>query len=202
MKNLEPSILAIGSENEAHAVYRKQTRFYEQARSQKLDIPVEALDLISSRMLSSVLEKKARLEKVELKFPESIFNSAVKQKLQILDQMTSDVNAIQKTGSGKGIVEAYKYVIEAYEKFGNELKSFIPEGKAPEYVASFQKAMADVHRPILENAKKQRREIKNLIYKNNILSLSNYSVLYSELESFKRYITEKEAVLMDRGGKQ
>ncbi len=201
-EELRTQYRSIGSEQEAQAVYQKQTRFYEQARAQKLDIPVEALDLISSRMLSSVLEKKARLDKVELKFPEAVFNSAVKQKLQILDQMTSDVNAIQKVGSGKGIVEAYKYVIEAYEKFGNELKAFVPEGKAPEYVASFQKAMAEVHRPILQNANKQRREIKNLIYKNSILSFSNYSVLYSELESFKRYYTEKEAVLMDRGGKK
>lgn len=201
-EELRLEYLKIGSQQEAQGVYQKQTRFYEQSRSQKLDVPVEALDLISSRMLSSVLEKKSRLEKVELKFPENVFNTAVKQKLQILDQMTSDVNAIQKIGSGKGIVEAYKHVIEAYENFGNELKAFVPEGKAPEYVASFQKAMAEVHRPILENAKKQRREIKSLIYKNSILSLSNYSVLYSELESFKRYFTEKEAVLMDRGGKQ
>lgn len=201
-EELRNQYLALGSPQEAQAVFQKQTRLYEQARSQKLDVPVEALDLISSRMLSSLIEKKARLKKVELKFPEAIFNNAVKQKLQILDQMTSDVNTIQKVGSGKGIVEAYKYVIEAYEKFGNELKAFVPEGKAPEYVASFQKAMAEVHRPILDNASKQRREIKSLIYKNNILSYSNYSVLYSELESFKRYFTEKEAVLMDRGGKQ
>lgn len=134
--------------------------------------------------------------------PENEFNSAVKLKLQILDQMTGDVNNIQKIGSGKGIVEAYKYAIEAYESFGNELKAFTPEGKGPEYVDSFKKAMATVHGPILTNARKQRSEIKKLIVDNKILSLSNYSVLYSELESFKRFITEKETVLMERGGQR
>lgn len=201
-EDLRKQYLAIGNTQEADAVFQKQNRFYQLAKTQKLDIPVEALDLMAERMLSSVIDKKQRLAQVQLKFPEAVFNNAVKQKLQILDQLTGDVNAIQKVGSGKGIVDAYKHVIEAYETFGNELKTFTPEGKAPEYVASFQKAMAEVHQPILQNAAKQRNEIKKLIYQNKILSDSNFPVLFSSLESFKRYFTDKEAVLMDRGGRR
>lgn len=201
-EDLRLQYLSIGSSQDAQDILAKQNRFFQLAKTQKLDVPVEALDLMAERMLAGVLEKKQRLEQVELKFPEATFNNAVKRKLQILDQMTSDVNSIQKIGSGKGIVEAYRYVIEAYEEFGNALKNFTPEGKAPEYVTSFKKAMAEVHQPILQNARKQRVEIKKLIHQNKILSYSNFNVLYSELEGFKRFFTEKEAVLMERGGRR
>jgi hypothetical protein len=201
-EELRKQFIAIGNSSEASEIFAKQNRFYQQAKSQQLDIPVEALDLMAERMLTQVLDKKQRLNQITLSFPEQVFNNAVKTKLQMLDQMTSDVNAIQKIGSGKGIVEAYKHVIEAYESFGNALKDFTPPDKAPEYVTSFKKAMSEVHGPILQNARKQRAEIKNLISKNNILSDSNHAVLFSDLESFKRYFTEKDSILMDRGGQR
>jgi hypothetical protein len=116
--------------------------------------------------------------------------------------MATHVNTIQQTGSGKAIVQAYKYVIEAYESFGESLKKFTPEGKNPEYVDSFQKAMAEVYNPILANARKQRSEIRKLIDENKILSSANFSVLFQPMEDYKRYITSKEAVLMERGGKK
>jgi hypothetical protein len=201
-EDLRKEFLAIGSSDEAREVLQKQERFYQQSKNQKADIPVEVLDLMAERSLASVIDKKQRLDQITLQFPEATFNTAVKAKLHILDQMTSEVNNIQKIGSGKGIVEAYKYVIEAYESFGNALKKFTPEGKEQAYVDSFKKAMADVHGPILANARKQRSEIKKLIVENKILSFSNYSVLYSDLENFKRYFTEKETVLMERGGRR
>ncbi len=201
-EDLRKEFVSIGNSDEAKQISEKQNRFYQQSKSQKLDIPVEALDLIAERMLVSVLDKKQKLDQIGLTFPEDIFNNTVKNKLQILDQMTSEVNSIQKIGSGKGIVEAYKIVIESYETFGKGLKNFTPEGKAPEYVESFRKAMAEVHGPILLNAQKQRNEIKKLILDNKILSLTNYSVLFPDNEKLKRFVTEKEAVLMDRGGRR
>jgi tetratricopeptide (TPR) repeat protein len=201
-EDLRKEFISIGNSEEAKQISDKQNRFYQQSKSQKLDIPVEALDLIAERMLVSVLDKKQKLDQIALTFPEEIFNNTVKNKLQILDQMTSEVNTIQKIGSGKGIVEAYKAVIESYENFGKGLKDFTPEGKAPEYIESFKKAMAEVHGPILLNAQKQRNEIKKLILDNKILSFTNYSVLFSETEKFKRFVTEKDAVLMDRGGRR
>jgi hypothetical protein len=201
-EDLRKVYLNIGDTNKVKEIEEKQNRFYTQAKSQKLDIPVEALDLIAWKMLGILAERKQKLDQVELKFPENEFNTAVKTKLQILDQMTVQVNVIQKIGSGKGIVDAYKYVIEAYESFGTSLKGFSPEGKSPEYVASFQKAMADVYNPILANARKHRAEIKKLIVENKILSLSNFSVLLDTQDRYKRYLTSKQAVLMDRGGKR
>lgn len=188
--------------NDARKIEAKQGRFFKLAQSQQLDIPVEALDLMAERMLSSVISRKSKLDQIQLSFPESQFNNAVKSKLQLLDQLTSDVNEIQKLGSGKGIVEAYRYVISAYEEFGTSLKNFTPEGKSPEYIVSFQKAMADVYAPILGNAAKLRREIKKLITDNKILSETNFIVLYPQEENQKRYVTNTEAVLMERGGKR
>jgi hypothetical protein len=192
----------LGDQNRAKEIEQKQTLYFNQSMAQKLDIPVETLDFMATRMLGSLAERKQKLEQIELKFPENDFNNAVKSKLQILEQMTVQVNQIQKLGSGKGIVDAYKYVIEAYETFGESLKGFIPEGKAPEYVESFQNAMSKVYLPILENARKQRSEVKKLIAENKILSKSNFAVLYSQPESFKRFQSTKQAVLMERGGKR
>lgn len=200
--DLRKQYLVSGNTEEANAIAEKQNRFYSQSKSQKLDVPVEALDIIAERILVNVVEKKQKMDLVKLSFPEAVFNTAVKTKLQLLDQMTTEVNNIQKVGSGKGIVEAYKYVIEAYEDFGRSLKAFSPEGKSPEYVESFRKAMAEVYTPIINNAAKQRQEIKKLITDNKILSYSNFSVLYPESEKAKRFFTEKEAVLMDRGGRR
>lgn len=201
-EDLRREYASIGQNDDAREVANKQMRYFEQARKQKVEVPVEALDLIADRMIASLVDKKRRFDQLELAFPEANFNAAVKGKLQLLDQMTSEVNNIQKIGSGKGIVEAYRIVIEAYESFGNGLKAFTPEGKEEAYLASFRKAMADVHGPILANAKKQRAEIKRLIVDNKILSQANYAVLYSDLEKMKRFITEKESVLMERGGRK
>ena len=201
-EDLRKELLKVGNTEEARQIEEKQVRYYNAARSSKTEVPVEALDLIAERMMGKVRNLKNQLGEVTLKFPENEFNNAVKAKLKILDQVTTEVNHIQKTGSGKGIVEAYRVVIEAYEQFGEELKAFTPEGKSPEYLASFQKAMSDVYNPILTNARKQRSEVKKLIMDNKILSASNYAVLYGRLESFKRYVSSKNIVLMDRGGQR
>lgn len=201
-EDLRKVYINLGDTERVRDIEEKQRRFFTQSRAQKVDVPVEALDLMAHKMMGSLSEKKERLDQIELQFPENEFNTAVKAKLQILDQMTSEVNGIQKLGSGKGIVEAYKYVIESYEKFGTSLKNFSPPGKSPEYVASFQKAMSEVYNPILSNARKQRNEIAKLISENKILSPSNFSVLLSSQDSFKRYLTTKQSILMDRGGKR
>lgn len=202
MEELRKEFLKVGNSEEARVIEQKQYRYFDEARSSKLDIPVDGLDLMAEKLMVKVRGLKTQVGEITLRFPENEFNNAVKAKLKILDQLTSEVNQIQKTGSGKGIVEGYRLVIEAYETFGEELKAFSPEGKSPEYVASFQKAMADVYNPILANARKQRSEVKKLIMENKILSASNYAVLYGRLESFKRYVSSKNIVLMDRGGQR
>jgi hypothetical protein len=201
-EELRKVYINLGDLNRAKEIEEKQNLFFNQSRTQKLDIPVDALDLMASKMMAVLSDRKQKLDQIELKFPESEFNSAVKAKLQLLDQMTNQVTVIQKLGSGRGIVDAYKFVIEAYEVFGESLKNFTPDGKSPEYIASFQKAMSDVYIPILNNARKQRSEIRKLVLDNKILSRSNFSVLFSTQENYKRYLTSKPVILMERGGKR
>ncbi len=195
-------LATIGQAEEARAISDKQNRFYQQAKTQKLDVPVEALDLMAERLVSIIADKKRRLDQIRLSFPQATFENALKSKLQLLDQMATDVNQLQKIGSGKGIVEGYRYIIAGYEEFGETLKAFSPPEKSPEFVESFRKAMADVHGPILQNARKQRNEVRKLISDNKILSLSNFSVLFNEQDMHKRFFTQKEAALMDRGGRR
>jgi Mg2+ and Co2+ transporter CorA len=202
LESLRVAYHDIGDVVRAREILLKQDKYFNLSKKQKLDIPVDALDLLSLRIVQSIRDKKQGFEQLVLKFPEADFNQVLKKKLEILDQMTSQVNEVQKMGSGRGIVEAYKTVIEAYENFGASLKSFVPEGKSPEYVASFQKAMSDVYNPILSNAKKQRFEIKKLIFENKILSHSNKEVIFNPEESFKRYTTSRMTVLMERGGQK
>ena len=202
LEDLRKEFLKVGNSEEARSIESKQLKYFEAARTKKIDIPVEGLDLIADKFMVRVRNLKTQVGEIPLRFPENEFNNAVKSKLKILDQLTTEVNQIQKTGSGKGIVEGYRIVIEAYENFGEELKAFSPDGKSPEYVSSFQKAMGDVYNPILANARKQRSEVKKLVMDNKILSASNYAVLYGRLESFKRYVSSKNIVLMDRGGQR
>lgn len=202
IEELRKELLKVGNTEEARVLEAKQVRYYEESKKLKTEVPVDGLDLIAERIMVRVRALKTQETEIALKFPENEFNNAVKAKLKILDQLTNEVNNIQQTGSGKGIVEGYRVAIEAYEAFGEQLKAFVPEGKSPEYVESFQKAMSDVYNPILGNAKKQRSEVKKLIMDNKILSASNYAVLYGKLESFKRFVSSKNIVLMDRGGQR
>lgn len=201
-EELKTQYVKLADSKAAREIDDKQNKFFHVARTQKLDIPVETLDLVAEKMLVGVINKKKAIEQIVLKFPEGEFNNAVKQKLQGLDQLTNEVNNIQKLGSGKGIVEAYHHVIDAYENFGELLKTFTPEGKGPEYVESFRKAMSEVYEPILANARKLRGDIKKLVRENKILSSSNFIVLYPAIDSHARYITTKNAVLMERGGRR
>jgi hypothetical protein len=201
-EELRKSYLALGDNGQARQIEEKQHKFYNTSRTQKLDVPVEALDLMAAKYMANIHEAKIKLDQIGLRFPESEFNNSVKMKLQMLDQMALQVNAIQKTGSGKGIVEAYKIVIAAYEEFATKLREFSPEGKSPEYVTSFQKAMSEVYNPILLNAAKQRAEVRKLIIDNKILTPSNFHVLFDSTANYKRFLSLQPAVVMDRGGRK
>lgn len=174
---------------------------YVLAKAKNLDIPVEALDQMAFSLVGNIEAKKKQLD-VPLEFPEQKFNQTVKSKLAILDSMTADINEIQKTGSGKGIVRAYRILIEAYEGFAAELQGFTPEGKGPEYVESFKKAMASVWTPIQQTAQKRRAEVAELIKKNRILSQDNFALLGNGSKPAVMYRKKSEMVLMDRGGKR
>jgi hypothetical protein len=98
-------------------------------------------------------------------------------------------------------VKAYKILINSYEAFAEELRLFSPEGKSPEYVESFRKAMSGVWTPILQTAQKRRMDVKQLIQKNTILSEDNFEMLAAQgADVIPSYHKQDQMVLMDRGG--
>lgn len=198
---LKESYQGVGDSANANLLNNKIQSIYRDAKSKNLSIPVEALDLIAYGMMPKLLQKQAQLNTMTLSFPEESFNNTVKRKLVLLDSLTADVNDIQKTGSGRGMVKAYKILINCYENFATELSQFTPEGKSADYVTSFKKAMAGVWTPILQTAQKRRGEVRNLINKNNILSEDNPEMLGAQNSSFvPQYQFVQNMVLMDRGG--
>lgn len=202
LEEFRQELISIGDPDEANRVFLKQNRFYELSKSQKIEIPVEALDLIAERKIQILQDKKAKFDRVKLDFPEESFNNSLKFKLEMVDQMNQDVEQIQQIGSGKGIIKVSKIIIDTYEEFGLQLKEFSPPGKASAYVESFKKAMSNVYNPLIETSKKQKLEIKKLIYENKILSDLSFDVLLSEKENIHRFVSDKGAVLMDRGGRR
>lgn len=199
---LRKAYVLAGNLEEVDQIEQKQFSYYKFAKKQKIDIPVEALDLIADKLLLSLIAKTQKITSSKLDFPEDNFNNTLKSKLQLMDQLNADVNEIRNTGSGKGIVEAYKNLIETYEQVGSSIRDFTPPNKTPEYIQSFKNAMRDVYIPILDNASKLRGEITKVVLDNNILSNSNYNVLFKGTFQNFRYFSERPAVMMDRGGRR
>lgn len=203
LEALRRSYAGLGDSRKAQALGSQILDIYRSAKAKNQDIPVEALDIIALGLMPKLEQKQAQLDSIVLSFPEDSFNNQVKRKLAILDSLTGDVNEIQKTGSGKGIVRAYKILINSYEKFALELSRFTPEGKSEDYVTSFKKAMSGVWTPILQTALKRRQEVKNLIVSNNILSDDNNEMLSPQgSDLVAQFRLQQNLVLMDRGGVQ
>ena len=202
LEDLRKELVLIGDTDEAMKIFNKQNNFYETAKSQKLDIPVDALDLIAERVIQMARDKKKKIDSIQLMFPEENFNNQMRNVLQMMDQLASDINQIQNIGSGKGVVQGYKLMIDTYESFSEKLKNFSPPDKQSDYVESFKKAMTDIYVPLLDNAKKQRSEIRKLILENKILSPLNSEILFDQTVIPQQYIMTKGSVLMDRGGKR
>ncbi|MBY0516741.1 MAG: hypothetical protein K2P81_07530 [Bacteriovoracaceae bacterium] len=203
LESLRQSYLSIGDSGKAQSIGNEIVSIYKTAKSTNLDIPVEGLDIIAFGLMPRLEHKCNLLSKMKLEFPEQKFNQMVKQKLAGLDSLTAEVNDIQSTGSGKGIVRAYKLLINAYEDFAVELKDFTPSEKPPEYIESFKKAMASVWTPILGTAQKRRQEVVGLIEKNVILSEDNFEMLAPQgMRPAPYYHSSETMVLMDRGGVQ
>jgi hypothetical protein len=203
LESLRRSYAGLGDSQRAMSLGSQILEIYRSAKAKNQDIPVEALDIIALGLMPKLEQKQSQLDSIVLSFPEDTFNNQVKRKLAILDSLTGDVNEIQKTGSGKGIVRAYKLLINSYEKFASELSRFTPEGKSEDYVASFKKAMSGVWTPILQTALKRRQEVKELIVSNNILSDDNNEMLSPQGTNLvAQFRLQQNLILMDRGGAQ
>jgi hypothetical protein len=199
-ESMRKRLISAGNTGEADRVASKQAMFYREALKLKQDIPVEAIDLIALRSLGGVINASQNIKSSRLSFPENAFNNGLKAKLKALDQLTVQVDQIAKSGSGKAIVASSKILIDTYESVAEEIKAFTPPDKPQEYVDSFQKAMSEVWSPLMNHARKLRKDVELTINKNSILSDDNFALLASPGFEEVRFVGAEENVVMQRGG--
>lgn len=176
---------------------------YKKANRMKQDIPLEGLDVISDDLLKEMLAVRSEIDSIKLRFPDTVYNNQLKQKLQKLEVLTQKAKTVNNIGSGRGIIGSYKILYEAYLSVATEVKTFIPEGKSETFVASFKNAMKGVYTPLEQNAENYKREGWNSIEENQILSDFNFLLVPNKPKGIAvRYSYPPKAVVMDRGGKR
>ncbi|MDD0852425.1 hypothetical protein HBN50_04915 [Halobacteriovorax sp. GB3] len=190
-----------GRASNAADTRRKLIRNYTTSR-RKDEYPVEALDVIALYKLEGLESLYRQFERTNLQFPEKTYNNLLKKKFSMINNLTDRTVEIFKLRSGKGMVAAYRLLVNSYEKFGEEIREFTPPGKSPEYVKSFKGSMAQIANPILQKASSLRDEAKKNIFQYNILSRDNGFFLNSGLDNVTEFIPLKDPVIMDRGGRR
>ena len=180
---------------------RKIESFFDNAEKSKNHIPLEARDIVANFRLKQLYSEAQRLDTIQLTFPETIFNDRLKQKLAQLERISSRALELSKVRSGKGIVRAYRYLVESYEKVANEVQTFNPQGVSPEYLASFKKALTPLSNNLSSMAAKFRQDVTKEINSSKILSSDNtYFMMEHHLPIKVEYRFHRKGMIMDRGG--
>jgi tetratricopeptide (TPR) repeat protein len=190
----------LGRVDDAQKVRTKMLTYYEASKKSKYDVPLEALDAISLIRLSGLEEQVKKLKTVKLSFPEAEYNKALKLKFQMLDKISTEAISIAEIGSGIGIVRAYRLLVEGHESLQNEVLAFVPEGKSPEYAASFHKGMQKLAAPLEKQSQDFRQTAIRKIEKENILSSDNAWFLVKNDAIIPEYYNDNGNVLMDKAG--
>ena len=190
----------IGRVDDAKKVRSRMMDYYDNAKKQKMDSPLEGLDAISLIRLGALEEQLKKLNSSKLAFPEAEYNKTLKSKFAQLDRITTEAVSIAEMGSGIGIVRAYRYLVSGHESLRNEIINFSPEGKSPEYVASFKKSMAKLAQPLEKQAEDFRATAIKKIEKENILSSDNAWFLVKNTSFIPEFYSENGAALMDKAG--
>ena len=178
-------------------------KFYLSALKNNQEIPLEGLDVVANFRLNDLNKKIKKFSSYKLRYPEKKFNKILEYKFTQLDAITSSALKILKVRSGKGMVKAYKYLVESYNKFSDEVEQFSPPRKSQEYIKSFRKSMKELVLPLRSKAKEFYKEARHQIIKNNIFSNDNYWFLTKSNDDFKvEYQINSEGVIMDRGGQR
>jgi tetratricopeptide (TPR) repeat protein len=192
-----------GRFDRAKDIRNKMISLYDKCKKDKLEIPLEGLDVIALFKLASVEAEVNELEKIKLAFPEAVYNERLKQKFAQLDKLTTKSIEVLESGSGKGIVRTYKILIDSYRDLAKEINTFTPPEKSEEYVTSFRKSMQNLSSPISQKANDFFQSAVKEINKSSILSTENSWFLTNpDLPIHAEYHFVRAGILMDRGGKK
>lgn len=190
-----------GNQNQERHYLSKRDALYSKAVKEKVALKIDALDIMVDKEISSLHLISSKLSNIILSFPEASFNAKLKQKLNLLDQLTTEASKVQKIGSGKGIVESYKILSQAYTKTSVEINQFSPPNVSEEYIKSFKSALANLVSTLQNQGQHFLKEGKIAINNNNILRDENFSLYALETQGLQvRFWHPNSAIIMDREG--
>jgi hypothetical protein len=153
--------------------------------------------------MNDVKREASVLANMQLSFPEQRYNQTLEGMFAQLDVFTQAALRVLDTGSGEGIVKAYRYLVQEYDRFAKKVYQFTPPGKSEDYVTSFKKAMRDVVAPIANKSREFKNEAVRQIKNSKILASDNSFFLRDlNIPLDIEYHPAKGAVLMDRGGRK
>ncbi len=190
----------VASANGERALIEK---YYAFCVSKRLEIPLEGLDAVADFKIMDLEQDIRELKSGKLQFPEQTFNTILKNKFTILDKITAKAMEVLSVRSGKGIVKAYKALVESYRYLVDEINGFTPKDKPEEYLSSFKKSMNGLTMPIAKQANEYFAEARKQINKNNIISPESAWFLKEENSDTSmelEYFGPQDGVMMDRGG--
>tara|TARA_R110000868_G_scaffold340216_1_gene600903 strand:- start:17226 stop:20111 length:2886 start_codon:yes stop_codon:yes gene_type:complete len=193
---------AISSSGRSTASLEKQMiGYYLNAKKRGYSLPVDALNAVALIKAQDLESYKSRLESIDLKFPEAVYNKALQTKLAMLDKLTDMSKDVMSVGSGEGIARAYRVLVEAYLHVSQVVADFTPVGKSPEYVQSFRASMGQVAVPLKAKSDELRSEALAKAKSEDILSSDINFLQTMERVSFGvEHHPSRQGVVMDRGG--
>ncbi|MBC98159.1 MAG: hypothetical protein CME63_10440 [Halobacteriovoraceae bacterium] len=203
LSQLRDAYFERGLRKEAISANAEMISYFKKAKASRQSIPLEGLDVVALNYIENVKRSAEELSSMKLTFPENKYNQLLKKKFAMIDDLTSKTLDLFKIGSGVGMVEGYKVLVESYQKMGEEISSFTPPGKGAEYVTSFKSSMAQIAQTLINKANDFRMEAQGQIKKSQILAKNNYFFMTNnKLPIVPQFFPSKSGVLMDRGGKR
>jgi tetratricopeptide (TPR) repeat protein len=205
LDKLENFHKSFGNANKANALNKTKWLYYYQANKAKMDIPLEALDIIAEIDLRRLKNTQTRILSTKLQFPFQVFQKKAGYIRKWLDRMIVDSNRLQKIGSGLGIVKAYSMLIKTHEQLATNFESFKPAKLTEQEKANintFYKQMKAQASELRKTAQELKRDVWKTIEQNQILSAANNEVLPNNYGIAIRYWYPDRGVIMDRGGKR
>ena len=201
--NLEEIFDQYNNQTKKNYYSKLKEKLYYKAKKEKRSLPISVLNHFAAQKLQFMKQAVYKLDLIKLSFPEETFNSKLKQKLALLEDLTKRAQDVHSTASGQGIIQSYKHLYEEHLKLSNEINNFSPTGKSKEYVVSFKQSMKELASQLAMAAKNFKNEAVRTSNKNKILDKSNFIFMDGnktgipvEYSGFSNYF------LMERGGRR
>ncbi len=178
------------------SLYRDIRALYSSIRN-KRKISSYALDIIALQQVENFSKNNNRIKSTELRFPEAQYNSLLQSKFKQLDSLTKEAISILKIGSPEAMVKTYQVLIDAYESLANEMTSFIPPGKSPDYVKTFNNSMKGIAKSLYAKVNQFKKEMDIEINKSDVLVESYGAMKRGGVD----YLPSVDWAVMDKRGR-